>query len=123
MLLVLPSDHILKDDSAFTNSVYEACTVAEQGRIITFGITPTGPETRFGYIRQGAAIAPGILSVERFVEKPDAPSAEAMPKEGGYSWNSGMFLFKASVYLHELQRYAPERYIYGLRAGMEKAYH
>lgn len=112
LLLVLPSDHILKDNSAFTNSVYEACTVAEQGRIITFGITPTGPETRFGYIRQGAAIAPGILSVERFVEKPDAPSAEAMLKEGGYSWNSGMFLFKASVYLHELQRYAPEREIY-----------
>ena len=110
LLLVLPSDHILKDDSIFTNSVYETCTVAEQGRIITFGITPTGPETRFGYIRQGAAIAPGILSVERFVEKPDAPSAEAMLKEGGYSWNSGMFLFKASVYLHELQRYAPEIY-------------
>ena len=110
LLLVLPSDHILKNDEAFAAAVHEACAVAEQGRIITFGIAPTGPETGFGYIKQGVALAPGILSVDRFVEKPDADTARAMLEEGGYSWNSGMFLFRASVYLSELRKHAPEMY-------------
>ena len=110
LLLVLPSDHILKNDDVFAASVREACTVAEQSYIITFGITPTAPETGFGYIRQGKPLSSGVLSVDRFVEKPDAATAASMLKEGGYSWNSGMFLFKASVYLDELRRYAPEIY-------------
>ena len=108
LLLVLPSDHIIKDGERFAVAVHEACAVAEQGSIITFGITPAAPETGFGYIRQGMPIASGIVSVERFVEKPDLPTATAMLKQGGYSWNSGMFLFKASTYLDELRRYAPD---------------
>ncbi len=107
LLLVLPSDHILKDNAAFAESVRSACSLAEQGHIITFGIKPDGPETGFGYIRQGKELAPGILAVDRFVEKPNAETAEKMLEEGGYSWNSGMFLFRASVYLEELKRYAP----------------
>ena len=110
LLLVLPSDHVIKNDDMFAASVQQACAVAEQGAIITFGITPTGPETGFGYIRQGAPIADGIRTVDRFVEKPDASTAAAMLQEGGYSWNSGMFLFQASVYLEELRAYAPDMY-------------
>ncbi len=110
LLLVLPSDHIVKDGEQFAAAVHEACAIAEQGSIITFGITPTAPETGFGYIRQGTPLAFGIVSVERFVEKPDLSAAVAMLKQGGYSWNSGMFLFKASTYLDELRRYAPDIY-------------
>ena len=110
LLLVLPSDHILKDDNIFANSIYEACTVAEQGSIITFGIVPTGPKTGFSYILQGTAIAPGILSIERFVGKPDVPSAEICPKRAATRGTAGCSCSRHLLYLHELQRYASEIY-------------
>ena len=80
---------------------------AESGRIVTFGITPDAPETGFGYIRRGGALPSGGYAVARFVEKPDLARAEAMLADGGYLWNSGMFLFRASIYLEELALHAP----------------
>lgn len=105
-MLVLPSDHAIGDENAFAAGVGSAVSLAEQGNIVTFGITPAAPETGFGYIEQGAALGPGF-HVARFVEKPDAATARAMLAQGGFLWNSGMFLVRASVYLQELERYAP----------------
>ncbi len=110
LMLVLPSDHAIGDESTFFEGVKNAAVLAEQGYIVTFGITPTGPETGFGYIEQGEALGAPGYKVARFVEKPDAAAASAMLAKGGYSWNSGMFLVRASVYLKELERFAPQIY-------------
>lgn len=107
LMLVLPSDHAISDEDAFFKGVRSAAALAEQGHIVTFGITPASPETGFGYIEQGKALADGYR-VARFVEKPDATTAQAMLHQGGFLWNSGMFLLRASVYLKELERFAPE---------------
>ncbi len=109
LLLVLPSDHTVEPLDAFTKAVAEACITAESGYLVTFGIVPQGPETGFGYIKQGEPLSSGYV-VERFVEKPDEGRARAMLNEGGFFWNSGMFVFKASVYLEELQKLAPSMY-------------
>lgn len=108
LLLVLASDHVISPQSAFAEAVRTAAAAAENGKLVVFGVTPHGPETGFGYIREGAEIQPGIFAVERFVEKPDAKRAEAMLAEGGYAWNSGMFMFRASAFLEELERHAPD---------------
>ena len=108
LLLVLSSDHLISPESAFADAVNTAVTGAEAGYLAVFGVTPTRPETGYGYIQEGAMLMPGVFNVARFVEKPDAAAASDMLRQGGYSWNSGMFLFRASVFLEELQRYAPE---------------
>ena len=110
LLLVLPSDHLLQDAKAFSDGVTKATPLAREGFIVTFGITPDAPKTGFGYIKQGDSLGGDVFKVARFVEKPDEVTASAMLVDGGYSWNSGMFLFKASVYLRELQNFAPEMY-------------
>lgn len=110
LMLVLPSDHAINDEDAFFKGVESAATLADQGRIVTFGITPASPETGFGYIEQGDALSDGGFRVARFVEKPDATTARTMLDQGGFLWNSGMFLLRASVYLKELERFAPEIY-------------
>ena len=109
MLLVLPSDHVILDRPAFAAAVARAATAARLGRLVTFGIQPTTPETGYGYIREGAALpgAPGAHEVARFVEKPDLPTAQAYLAEGGWSWNSGMFLFPCGAFRAELARHAP----------------
>jgi mannose-1-phosphate guanylyltransferase/mannose-6-phosphate isomerase len=107
LLLVLPSDHVVRDDEAFRAAVREAAAAAEQGALVTFGLVPTAPETGFGYI-QAAAGAAGVHKVLRFVEKPDAATAQRYIDAGGYYWNSGMFLFRASRYLEELERFRPD---------------
>ena len=107
LLLVLPSDHRIEETELFAATVRQALPLAEQGCLVTFGITPTGPATGFGYIQQGAPLGAQGFAVARFVEKPHAEKASAMLKQGGHYWNSGIFLFKASVYLAELQRFAP----------------
>ena len=117
LLLVLPSDHVLKPQDVFAEAVARARACAESGRIVTFGITPDVPETGFGYIRRGEALPAGGYAVERFVEKPDLARAEAMLADGGYLWNSGMFLFRASVYLEELALHAP-----GIHAACKAAW-
>lgn len=105
-LLVLPSDHIIEPQTTFADAVAQAIQCADDGWLVTFGITPTKPETGYGYIKLGKALANGFR-VDRFVEKPDQDTAAAM-LGGGYSWNSGMFLFRASRYLEELALHAPE---------------
>ncbi|MDH3232231.1 MAG: mannose-1-phosphate guanylyltransferase/mannose-6-phosphate isomerase [Alphaproteobacteria bacterium] len=109
LMLVLPSDHVIGDAKAFDAAVAVAGKAAEGGALVTFGITPNGPETGYGYIERGAALAgaDGAFSVARFMEKPDADTAAAMIAKGGFFWNSGMFLFRASRYLEELAAHAP----------------
>lgn len=110
LLLVLPSDHLLQDERAFIAAVQKAASLAKEGHIVTFGITPTSPETGYGYIQQGDSLPLGGYKVARFVEKPDVAKAASMLKEGLYLWNSGMFLVAASTYLNELETFAPEIY-------------
>ncbi|GMR28543.1 mannose-1-phosphate guanylyltransferase/mannose-6-phosphate isomerase [Stenotrophomonas maltophilia] len=105
LLLVLPSDHVITDEAAFRAAVQAAAGAAEAGKLVTFGIVPTGPETGYGYIK--AADGQGLRAVERFVEKPDLDTATGYVSSGQYYWNSGMFLFKASRYLQELERFQP----------------
>ena len=109
VMLVLPADHVITKNEAFADAVARAGVAVAQGALATFGIVPTGPETGYGYIRRGtpAAGADGCFAVQRFVEKPDRATAEAFLADGGYSWNSGMFLFKAARYLAELGQHAP----------------
>ncbi len=107
LLLVLPSDHVFTDTPAFQAAVQTAVPAASAGQLVTFGIVPTQPETGYGYIKAGADQGDGAFAVERFVEKPNLATAEGYLAEGGYFWNSGMFLFRASVYLAELARHSP----------------
>jgi len=106
LLLVLPSDHVVRDDAAFREAVRAAMPAAESGALVTFGIVPTAPETGFGYIH--AAEGDGVRPVSRFVEKPDAQTAQRYLDAGGYYWNSGMFLFRATRYLEELAKFRPD---------------
>ncbi len=103
LLLVLPSDHVIADGEGFRHAVLQAVPAAEAGALVTFGIVPTGPETGYGYIR--AEAGQGVRKVARFVEKPDAATAQDYVSSGEYVWNSGMFLFRASAYLAELERH------------------
>ena len=110
LMLVLPADHVITDVAAFEAAVRRASVAAEQGRLVTFGIEPAQPETGYGYIQSGEALADadGCFNVARFVEKPDAATAQQYLDAGNFYWNSGMFLFKPSVFLAELQQYAPD---------------
>lgn len=105
ILLVLPSDHVIADEAAFRAAVLRALPAARDGKLVTFGIVPTGPETGYGYIKASSGDA--VRAVDRFVEKPDADTALQYVQSGEYFWNSGMFLFKASRYLAELERFQP----------------
>ncbi len=107
-LLILPADHVIADVEGFRTAVRQVATHAEAGRLITFGIVPTAPETGYGYIKAGAPLDDsGVCAVERFVEKPDADTAQTYFQSGTYSWNSGMFMFRASSFLAELEQFAP----------------
>ncbi|HEY1034347.1 MAG TPA: mannose-1-phosphate guanylyltransferase/mannose-6-phosphate isomerase [Pseudoxanthomonas sp.] len=106
LLLVLPSDHVVRDVAGFQRAVREASAAAEAGALVTFGIVPDAPETGFGYIQ--AETGDGLRRVSRFVEKPDTATAQSYLDAGGYYWNSGMFLFRASRYLQELARFRPD---------------
>jgi len=108
VLLVLPADHLIGNTDSFTHGVRLALPVACDGWLTTFGIRPNRPETGFGYIRRSESIGEGAYQVAQFVEKPELATAEGYLADGGYDWNSGMFLFKAARYLEELELYAPE---------------
>jgi len=105
VLLVLPSDHLLLDEAGFRQAVITALPAAEAGALLTFGIVPTAAETGFGYIK--AQAGEGVRGVEQFVEKPDLVTAEKYLASGEYFWNSGMFLFRASRFIEELEKFAP----------------
>ena len=106
-MLVLSADHLIEDQQRFSDAVEMACSLAGQDKLVTFGIVPNAPETGFGYIETGASSGPGFI-VERFVEKPNKEKAEEYLASGNFLWNSGMFCFKASVFLKELKKTAPE---------------
>ena len=106
ILLVLPADHVIADAPKFRAAVADAVAVARVGRLVTFGVVPTAPETGYGYIEQGRE-EDGWQSVARFVEKPDLETAERYLASGRFLWNSGMFAFGAGALLDELARWAP----------------
>ncbi|WP_168452997.1 mannose-1-phosphate guanylyltransferase [Sphingopyxis microcysteis] len=95
LLLVMPSDHVIADVAAFHAAIAKGSRLAQQDWIVTFGITPDAPETGFGYIASGKALGDDGFVVDRFIEKPPLADAEAMLAAGGYSWNAGIFLFRA----------------------------
>ncbi len=108
VLLVLAADHVISDIECFHKAILEACEMAEQGYLATFGIVPTHAETGYGYIKRGSEQSINIFNVEAFVEKPDFETAECYLHSQNYYWNSGMFAFKAGVFLKELEQYQPE---------------
>jgi mannose-1-phosphate guanylyltransferase/mannose-6-phosphate isomerase len=109
LLLVLPSDHVIKATDRFEAAVANATRAAAEGGLVTFGIKPTHAETGYGYIEApGAAARVGISDVRSFVEKPDQDTAEGYVRSNDYLWNSGMFLLNARSYLEELERLAPD---------------
>ncbi|BBV65278.1 mannose-1-phosphate guanylyltransferase/mannose-6-phosphate isomerase [Kluyvera ascorbata] len=108
IMLILAADHVIQNTKAFCSSITLAQTQAEKGKMVTFGIVPSRAETGYGYIRQGEAVAKSVYKVNEFVEKPDLVTAETYLRDGHYLWNSGMFMFRASVYLAELERFRPD---------------
>ena len=109
LLLVLAADHVIEDQQAFTAAVLKAVPLAEDGKLVTFGIVPTEPHTGYGYIKTNAPVA-DAYEVSSFKEKPDADTAAQYVADGGYYWNSGIFLFKASIVLAELKAHRPDIY-------------
>ena len=109
LLLVLPSDHIVANEPAFHKAVEAGRAAARAGMLVTFAVTPDGPESGFGYLQVGTALdgAPGCYRLRSFVEKPAVDVARALLAEGGWSWNSGMFLFSAAALLDEMAQFEP----------------
>ncbi|SDY70958.1 mannose-1-phosphate guanylyltransferase/mannose-6-phosphate isomerase [Nitrosomonas sp. Nm33] len=126
VMLVLPADHVIDDQTAFAEAVKTAALAAQEDYLVTFGVVPHAPETGYGYIKAGDAIllaTPTSLipsRVKSFFEKPDRETAEAYLREGGYSWNSGMFIFTAKRYLQELRQHRPDIFVAVQKAWQEK---
>ena len=122
VLLVLPSDHVITDEPGFRAAILQVLPAAEAGELVTFGIVPTASETGYGYIKAAPGAGPvgGVRPVQRFVEKPDAATAAHYLASGEYFWNSGMFAFRASRYLEELQRTRPQM-VTAVREALDKA--
>ena len=108
IVVVLPSDHVIADVPAFQKAVLTAAKQAEQGYLVTFGIVPTFPATGYGYVKASGDELDGAYTLEKFVEKPCLEKAQEYLASGEYSWNSGMFVFKAATFLDELKKYNPE---------------
>lgn len=106
ILVVLPSDHVIKNNNIFLEALSTAIELARRDYLVTFGVVPDRPETGYGYIRKGAPVD-DAYRVDKFVEKPDLAKATEFFESNGYYWNSGMFVFKASVYLNELAKQQP----------------
>ncbi len=119
IMALLPSDHVVSDEMAFTEAMGIAATAAAAGALVTFGIKPNGPETGYGYIREGTTLDgnTNVRKVAAFVEKPDLATAETYVESGDYLWNSGMFVLGAQTFLDELERLAPK-----IMAACRKAY-
>ena len=108
VMLVLPADHAMPDTAAFRACIAQALPAARAGRIVTFGIAPTRPETGYGYLELDAAPTDAPVPLRRFVEKPDRAAAEAMIASGHYLWNAGIFLFTARTMLAAFDAHAPD---------------
>lgn len=119
-LLVMPSDHVIADVDAFHAAIEAALPLVRQGWLVTFGISPDAPETGYGWIKVGDAVAPGVHRVARFVEKPPRGRAEEMLASGDHVWNGGIFLFRADIYLGALAAHAPEM-LFATQAAMAAA--
>ena len=117
IMLVLPADHVIDDQAVFAQAVETAIIGADEGYLVTFGVVPHAPETGYGYIKVGKTITFATATsltayqIQSFYEKPDLETATAYLQEGGYTWNSGMFVFTAKRYLQELQRHKPNIFV------------
>lgn len=109
VMLVMPADHVISKPEAFTVAVDQAREAATRGRIVTFGIIPERAESGYGYIRRGEELkdAKGCYAIASFIEKPTSEEAQSLIDQGDYLWNSGIFMFKAGIYLQELERHEP----------------
>ena len=117
VMVVLPSDHVIQNKDVLATGVELACKTAAEGFLVTFGITPTTPETGYGYIKAQVKSGDSVFPLDKFVEKPNRETAQKYLDSGEYFWNSGMFVFKASTFLEELQQFEPEIF-----ASVEAAY-
>lgn len=111
VVLIVPSDHLIKDINGFNKTVEQGKELAEQGYIVTFGIKPTYPETGYGYIKTEKALSVGY-KVEKFVEKPNFETAKKYLDSGNYYWNGGIFMGKISTFLNEFKKYASDIYMH-----------
>lgn len=107
LLCIMPADHVIADDKLFISAVNIAAEFAEKGMLMTLGVKPVEPETGYGYIRRGEMLGINTYQISEFVEKPNFVRAKAYMEGGNHLWNSGMFLFSASLYLSELKKYNP----------------
>lgn len=108
VVAVFPSDHMIMSQEKWEESLAVALPLARQGRLVTFGVAPSKPETGYGYIKAGEPLGPDAFAVDSFVEKPDLQNAQAFLEAGGYFWNSGMFLFSAQAFLDAVRDHQPE---------------
>ncbi|RBP51498.1 mannose-1-phosphate guanylyltransferase/mannose-6-phosphate isomerase [Arenicella xantha] len=108
VILVLPADHVIEDVAGFQRAVESGRSSCVAGKLVTFGIVPSAPETGYGYIRRGEEVSLGVYEVGEFVEKPNLETAQVYIDSGAYFWNSGIFMFTAASYLEQLQRNEPE---------------
>lgn len=108
VVVVLPSDHVIKNKDVFAKAVMTAAINAEKGSLVTFGIVPTFAATGYGYVKASGDESDGAYTLEKFVEKPCLEKAEEYIASGDYAWNSGMFVFKASTFLEELKVHSPD---------------
>ncbi len=108
VLVVSPADQTVIDNSAFVDALKRACTLAAEGAVVILGIQAERPETGFGYIQAGEAVSDGVHVVKRFVEKPDAATAQRYVEDGSFFWNGGIFVLRASVWLQALQEWRPD---------------
>jgi mannose-1-phosphate guanylyltransferase/mannose-6-phosphate isomerase len=124
VMVVMPSDHVIKDESKFVDAVRRATMVAETGRLVLFGIKPDEPHTGYGYIRQGKELdgfKGGAFQVQAFVEKPNRKTAEKYVADGGFYWNSGIFVLHVRTFIDELARLEP-RVLEAARNGLANAH-
>ncbi len=121
LMLVAPSDHVIPNRDAFQSAVQTAVSAAQNGRLVTFGITPDRPETGYGYLElDGGAKTADVVALKRFVEKPDLSTAEKMLAEGNYLWNAGIFLFSVKDILEAFETHAPDMLV-AVRRALEEA--
>jgi mannose-1-phosphate guanylyltransferase/mannose-6-phosphate isomerase len=119
IMAVFPADHYIRDTAAFHRALDQGAALAQEGFLVTFGITPTRPDTGYGYIKAGEPLAAGGLRALAFTEKPNLSRAQAFLEEGGYYWNSGIFIFRRDMFLKALAQHLPDLHqgIQGLTAG------